>query len=76
MDIPSLGKAYDGASERPIRETIIQLLSDRKEPEAADKLIDIAKNGTDPQMRREAISALARSKDPRASKLLLELIDR
>jgi len=31
--------------------------------------------GTDPQMRRQAISVLARSKDPRATKLLLQLVD-
>ena len=41
-----------------------------------DKLIEIAKSGTDPSMRREAINALSRSKDPRAAKLLLELIDK
>ena len=41
-----------------------------------DKLIDVARAGTDPAMRRMAISALSRSKDPRATKLLLELVDR
>ena len=55
---------------------MIELLSERKEPEALDKIVDIAKNGTDPTMRREAISILSRSKDPRASKLLLQLVDK
>ena len=76
MDVASLVKLYDASSQRPIRETVIQLLSDRKEPEALDKIVDIAKNGTDPMMRRQAISILARSKDPRASKLLLQLVDK
>jgi HEAT repeat protein len=76
MDIATLVKLYDASSQRPIRQTVIELLSERKEPEALDKVVDIAKNGTDPTMRREAISILARSKDPRASKLLLQLVDK
>jgi HEAT repeat protein len=76
MDIATLVKLYDASSQRPIRETVIELLSERKEPEALDKIVDIAKNGTDPTMRRQAISILARSKDPRASKLLLQLVDK
>ncbi len=75
MDIAALGRLYDGASQRQLRQTVVELLSSRTEPAAVDKLIDIAKNGTDPSMRRMAISALARSKDPRAQKLLLDLVD-
>lgn len=75
MDIAALGKLYDGASQRQVRETVISILSSRTEPAAVDKLIEIARNGTDPAMRRSAISALARSKDPRAEKLLLDLVD-
>jgi HEAT repeat protein len=75
MDAAALAKLYDASSERQVRSTIIELLSARKDGAGVDKLIDIAKNGTDPGMRRSAISALARSKDPRAQKLLLDLVD-
>jgi HEAT repeat protein len=75
LDVATLAKMYDTSPERPIREQVIQLLSQRKEPAAVDKLVDVAKNGTDPMMRRSAISALARSKDPRASAALLQLVD-
>ena len=44
--------------------------------EATDKLLDIARTGTDPDMRRYAISALSRKNDPRTKKLLLEIIDK
>jgi HEAT repeat protein len=74
-DIASLNKFYDGLSARPLREEIINAYGNRKEPEATDKLIEIAKNGTDPQVRRDAISTLARKNDPRTKKLLLDLID-
>jgi HEAT repeat protein len=73
-DIASLGKFYDGASARPLREEIISALGNRKEPEATDKLIEIARSGTDPDVRRSAINTLARKKDPRTTKLLLDLI--
>jgi HEAT repeat protein len=73
-DIASLGKFYDGVSARPLREEIIGALGNRKEPEATDKLIEIARSGTDPDVRRSAISTLTRKKDPRTTKLLLELI--
>ncbi|MGH7582508.1 MAG: HEAT repeat domain-containing protein, partial [Gemmatimonadales bacterium] len=76
MDAATLARIYDASSERPIRRTTIMLLAEHSDSAAVDKLIEIAKNGTDPDMRRQAIDALARSKDPRASKLLLQLVDR
>jgi hypothetical protein len=57
-----------------VREYIINSLARRSEPEATDKLIDIVKTGTDPQLRRSAINALTRKKDPRSTKLLMDLI--
>ena len=51
-------------------------IESRKEPEATDKLIDIAKNSTDLEMRRLAINYLSRKNDPRATKLLMELIEK
>jgi HEAT repeat protein len=73
-DIASLNKFYDGVSARPLREEIVNALGDRKEPEATDKLIEIVKSGTDPQVRRSAINQLARKKDARSEKLFLDLL--
>jgi hypothetical protein len=39
-------------------------------------LLEIAKTGTDPDMRRYAIAVLSRKNDPRTRKLLLEIIDK
>ena len=72
---PPLVKFYDasvGAADSADRHAAA---SERKEPAALDKIVDIARNGTDPGMRREAIGVLSRSKDPRASQLLLQLVD-
>jgi HEAT repeat protein len=76
LSIGDLTKMYDVAGDRPLREQLISLYAQRNEPEATDKLMDIARTGTDPDLRRYAISALSRKNDPRTKKLLLEIIDR
>lgn len=76
LPIPQLASMYDASSERPLRESLIEALATRTEAEATDKLIDIVKTGTDPQLRRQAISALTRKKDPRTMRLLMEIIDK
>ncbi|HEY4734517.1 MAG TPA: HEAT repeat domain-containing protein, partial [Gemmatimonadaceae bacterium] len=76
VPVADLAKMYDAAADRPLREQLIRLYAERTEPEATDKLLDIARAGTDPDMRRYAISALSRKNDPRTKKLLLEIIDK
>jgi HEAT repeat protein len=76
MPIAQLGRLYDGASGRTVRSQIVDVLGRRTEPEATDKLIEIVRTGTDPNLRRAAIAALNRKNDPRTTQLLLELIDR
>jgi HEAT repeat protein len=71
-----IAKLYDVADARSLREQILYALSQRKEPEAIDKMIEVARKDTDPQIRRTAISLLARSNNPRAIQLLKELIDK
>ncbi len=76
LPIAALARLYDNASSRSARQEVVELLGQRAEPEATDKLIEIVKTGTDPQLRRAAISALNSKKDPRTTQLLLELIDK
>lgn len=76
LPISSLIRLFDGASNRTVRQQIVSTLGSRKEPEATDKLFDIVRTGTDPQLRRSAINALTRKNDPRTTQLLLELIDK
>jgi HEAT repeat protein len=75
MDLATLNKMYDASSSGPIRRSVLDLLSERKEPEALDKIVEVAKKGTDVEMRKHAINVLSRSKDPRASAALLQLVD-
>ena len=76
MDIAALGKLYDATGQRRLRMELVSQFGRRKEAEATDKLVAIAKTGTDVEVRRGAIDALVRKKDPRATKLLLELIEK
>jgi len=76
MDIAALGRLYDQTGQRDIRQEIVRQLGDRREGESIDKLADVIKNGTDPQVRASAVRALANKKDPRAQKVLMELLDK
>lgn len=76
VPVVDLARMYDAANERRIREHVVMALGRRSEPEATEKLIDIARNGTDPVVRSAAVNQLARKKDPRLATILQELIDR
>jgi HEAT repeat protein len=71
-----IAKLYDVADARSLREQILNALSQRKEPEAIDKMIEVAKKDTDPEIRRRAVALLARSNNPRAIQLLKDMIDK
>jgi len=76
ISVDELSKLYDALSERELRAALVEILGNREEAAATDKLIDIAKTGTDPTIRRRAIGVLSRKKDPRTTKLLLELVEK
>jgi HEAT repeat protein/TolA-binding protein len=76
VGLNDIAKLYDVADARSLREQILYALYQRKEPEAVDKLMEIARRDTDPQIRRTAVSLLARRNDPRAKQLLAELIEK
>ena len=73
-----LAGIYDKSVEADMREQVIFALSQRgnRDPLAVDKLLDIAKTDKDRELRKKAIFWLGQSKDPRAAKLLQELIER
>jgi HEAT repeat protein len=76
MPIAEAVKLYGTVADREMRAQLINVYGQRTEQEATDKLLDIVKNDTDYNLRRQAIGALQRKNDPRAMKLLLELIDK
>jgi len=77
VDAARLGGLYDRAPEREFKKQVIFSLSQKsRTTEAVDKLIDIAKNEKDRELRKEAIFWLGQSHDPRAMKALQDLIEK
>jgi HEAT repeat protein len=76
LSAEDLGRLYDGLSEREFRTTIVSKLAEREEPRAVDKLIEIAKTSTDPRVRSQAIQALTRRKDPKATAFIRDLVEK
>ena len=74
--VEDIAKLYDVADSRGMREQILSALSQRSEPLAIDKMMEIARRDTDPRIRSYAISLLGRSKNDRAKELLKELIEK
>ena len=66
---------YDQLPDEALKEQVIFVLSQRREPAATDKLIDIAKHDGNRELRKKAIFWLGQRDDPRVRKLLEELID-
>ncbi|HET9441439.1 MAG TPA: HEAT repeat domain-containing protein [Longimicrobiales bacterium] len=66
---------YDRMSNREMKEQLIFVYSQRREPEAVNKLMDIAKKENDRELRKKAVFWLGQSKDPRAAEFLMQLIN-
>ena len=73
--VRQLNALYDAAQSFDVRSRIVTALENRKEAEAADKLVDIAKTSTVPSLRLQAIRALTRRKDARVPQLLDEIMN-
>jgi HEAT repeat protein len=67
---------YDKMTSRAMKEQLIYTFSQVRNADVVDKMMDIAKNDKDPELRKKAIFWLSQSKDPRVAKFLLEIIER
>lgn len=75
VSIEELVGLYDRLPDREMKEQLIFTLSQRSEPAAVNKMLDIARNETDAELRKKAIFWLSQSDDPRVVELLMELIE-
>lgn len=76
LSIADLSWLYERAPNRELRQQIITWWGRREEPEALDRLAEVVRTETDPVLRRAALGAIQESKDPRATRILMGLIDR
>ena len=73
--IADLTALYGSMPDREMREQLIFVYSQRDEPAAVDKLLDIAKREPDVELRKKALFWLGQSDDPRAAKALQDIIE-
>jgi hypothetical protein len=62
--------------EQEMKDQMIFVLSQRRDRDALDKLMSIARNDPDREMRRKAMFWLGQSKDPRVTAFLTDMISR
>ena len=70
-----LARLYGSVSDHEMRKQLIFVYSQRNEPEALDKLIDIAKRDSSAELRKRALFWLGQSEDSRAVKALQDIIE-
>lgn len=68
-------RLYDAGQDRRVKDTLIEAMGRIGGRAAVDKLIQIARTDTDPQIRRRAVNRLSRSSDERAIAALKEMIE-
>jgi HEAT repeat protein len=71
-DLTSLYSAFD---DREMKDQLIFVYSQRDEPAAVDKLLEIARRDPDSELRKKALFWLGQSDDPRAAKALQDIIE-
>jgi len=75
VSVADLTRLYDSMTDQELRGQILFVLSQRDEPEAIDKLMEIARSDANPEFRRKALFWLGQSDDPRIAEFLLEIIN-
>ncbi|HUR96177.1 MAG TPA: HEAT repeat domain-containing protein [Gemmatimonadales bacterium] len=70
-----LAGLYTAMPDRAMREQLIFVYSQRDEPAAVDKLLEIAKRDPDQELRKKALFWLGQSDDPRAARALQDIIE-
>jgi len=73
---PTLVALYDPASDPQVRASLIGIYSRLSDKAATDKLVWIARNEQNQQLRRRAVSALSRSSDPAIRQTLQDIVER
>jgi HEAT repeat protein len=75
VDLKDLLPMYDEFNgQQEMQEQMLYVYAQRRETEATDKLLAIAKAEKNPELRKKAISWLTQRKDPRVKQFLLDLL--
>jgi tetratricopeptide (TPR) repeat protein len=75
VDMAVLGRMYDTADSREMKEQILFTMTQVDSEAAFDKMLQIARTEQDPELRQHAVFWIGQSGDPRAQEVLLEILD-
>jgi HEAT repeat protein len=75
VELKELLPIYDDLAGQPeMQEQLLYVVAQRREPEATDKLLQVAKSEKNVELRKKAIFWLGQRKDPRVKQFLLDLL--
>jgi len=72
----SLVALYDPTTDPQLRSSLINIYSRLSDKAATDKLVWIARNEQNQQLRRRAVTALSRNSDPAVRQVLQDIVER
>ena len=76
VELKDLLPLYDElAGQTEMQDQMLYVFAQRKEPEATDMLMQIARTAKNPDLRRKAVFWLGQRKDPRVKQFLLDLLN-
>jgi HEAT repeat protein len=75
VPITELTGLYASVSDKEMKEQLVFVYSQRSEPAALDKLIEIAKKDPDPELRKRALFWVGQSQDTRAVQALQDILE-
>ena len=77
IDVASLLGLYDGfAGQVEMQDRVLDVIAQRPETSATDKLLQIARTETNTELRRKAILRVGQRRDPRVRDFLLEVLNK
>ena len=69
-----LAAVYDRVTDSEVKEKLIWVMSESRDRVATDKLVEIARNDRDIEMKKKALFWLGQKNDPRIRQLLTEIL--
>jgi tetratricopeptide (TPR) repeat protein len=76
VPVEQLVALYDRTTDQEMKKQLVFVYQQKNGGPAFEKLLDIARNEKDTEVRKDAIFWISRSKDPRATKLIEDLLNK
>ena len=75
VDVPFLRRIYDANSDTEMKEQVLYALTQIRDPEALDLLLEVLHEDKDPELRAVAVHMLSQFDDPRVIDEMIKIIN-